>query len=129
MLDINNTITTEYSDISTKTYYDDLSIKINKKQIAGYTADVRVANDFYPFGKIMPRGIDANNDGDYTDNGDQMLNINTNLYRFGFNEQEKDNEWNGVTGSKLDFGARIYDRRNISEWFPKLEKKEQIDNF
>jgi len=35
----------------------------------------------------------------------------SNNYRFGFNGKEKDDEIDGVTGSKLDFGARIYDSR------------------
>jgi|GEM_PF-2916718 len=43
------------------------------------------------------------------------LNINrkgcAGAYRFGFNSMEKDDEWTGVTGSHLDFGARIYDSR------------------
>jgi RHS repeat-associated protein len=36
-------------------------------------------------------------------------------YRFGFNGKEKDDEIDGVTGSKLDFGARIYDSR-LGRW-------------
>jgi len=32
-------------------------------------------------------------------------------YRFGFNGQEKDDEITGITGSHLDFDARIYDSR------------------
>jgi len=32
-------------------------------------------------------------------------------YSFGFNGKLKDDEWDNVTGSKLDFGARIYDSR------------------
>ena len=36
-------------------------------------------------------------------------------YRFGFNGFEKDDEWDNVTGSKLDFGARIYDSR-LGKW-------------
>ncbi len=36
-------------------------------------------------------------------------------YRFSFNGQEKDDEITGVTGSHLDFGARIYDAR-IGRW-------------
>ncbi len=37
------------------------------------------------------------------------------VYRFGFNGQEKDDEWNGQTGSTYDFGARLYDAR-IGRW-------------
>ncbi len=36
---------------------------------------------------------------------------NANGHRFGFNGQEKDDEITGVTGSHLDFGARMYDSR------------------
>ncbi len=36
-------------------------------------------------------------------------------YRFGFNGKEKDDEWNGQTGSTYDFGARLYDAR-IGRW-------------
>ncbi|MFH2095809.1 MAG: hypothetical protein ABIJ16_08895, partial [Bacteroidota bacterium] len=41
---------------------------------------------------------------------DSLLNC-IDLHRFGFNGQEKDDEITGVTGSHLDFGARIYDAR------------------
>jgi RHS repeat-associated protein len=37
--------------------------------------------------------------------------INSGDYRYGFNGQEKLDEIAGVTGSHLDFGARIYDSR------------------
>ena len=36
-------------------------------------------------------------------------------YRFGFNGKENENEWDGQTGSKLDFGARVYDSR-LGRW-------------
>jgi len=36
-------------------------------------------------------------------------------YRFGFNGKENENEWDGQVGSKLDFGARIYDSR-LGRW-------------
>ena len=39
----------------------------------------------------------------------------TGVYSFSFNGKEKDDEWDGVTGSKLDFGDRIYDSR-IGRW-------------
>ena len=38
-------------------------------------------------------------------------NASSSDYRYGFNGKEKDDEIDGVTGSKLDFGARIYDSR------------------
>ena len=36
-------------------------------------------------------------------------------YRYSFNGKESDNEWSSVTGSSLDFGARIYDSR-LGRW-------------
>ena len=39
----------------------------------------------------------------------------TNNYRYGFNGEEKLDEMVGVTGSHLDFGARIYDSR-LGRW-------------
>lgn len=56
--------------------------------------DLKNALDYYAFGSLMP--------GRNYSSGD---------YRFGFNGKEMDNEIDGVTGSKLDFGARIYDSR------------------
>jgi RHS repeat-associated protein len=50
--------------------------------------------DYYPFGAPMPG-----------------RNFNSQNYRFGFNGKEMDNEITNVTGSHLDFGARIYDSR------------------
>jgi RHS repeat-associated protein len=50
--------------------------------------------DYYPFGSLMPG-----------------RNMNASDYRFGFNSMEKDDEFTGVTGSHLNFGARIYDSR------------------
>jgi RHS repeat-associated protein len=54
--------------------------------------------DYYPFGSLMPG-----------------RNLNASDYRFGFNSMEKDDEFTGVTGSHLNFGARIYDSR-IGRW-------------
>jgi RHS repeat-associated protein len=53
--------------------------------------------DYYPFGSLMPG-----------------RNLNASDYRFGFNGMEKDDEFTGVTGSHLNFGARIYDSRTGS---------------
>lgn len=41
----------------------------------------------------------------------QRLRNLSNSYRFGFNGKEKDDEVKGVSGSSLDFGARMYDPR------------------
>jgi len=59
-----------------------------------YVADVMGANDYYPFGMIMPgRSYTAGNG-----------------YRYGFNGKEMDNEVKG-TGNQQDYGMRIYDPR------------------
>lgn len=59
-----------------------------------YTADVASANDYYPFGMMMPgRSYSA-----------------TSGYRYGFNGKENDNEVKGE-GNEQDYGLRIYDPR------------------
>ncbi len=60
-------------------------------------ANILSAQDYYPFGMIMPR-----------------RNFATDEYRFSFNGKEKDDEVKGV-GNSLDFGARIYDSR-LGRW-------------
>ncbi|EHQ24331.1 RHS repeat domain-containing protein [Mucilaginibacter paludis] len=60
-----------------------------------YLADVATAQDYYPFGSLMPGR-------QYTANG---LN-----YRYGFNGKENDNEVKGQ-GNQQDYGMRIYDPR------------------
>jgi RHS repeat-associated protein len=78
------------------------TISDRKKRLAGTTpafeAVIETAQDYYPFGSLMPG-----------------RKYNAGEYRFGFNGQEKDDEIAGVTGSHLDFGARIYDSR-IGRW-------------
>ncbi len=59
-----------------------------------FTSILTGYNEFYSFGMLMPG-----------------RNLNAGDYRFGFNGQEKLDEITGVTGSHLDFGARIYDSR------------------
>jgi RHS repeat-associated protein len=61
---------------------------------SGKSADVLNANDYYPFGMMMP--------GRQWDNG--------NDYRYGFNGKENDNEVKGE-GNQQDYGMRIYDPR------------------
>ncbi len=59
-----------------------------------YNADVVNANDYYPFGMIMPgRSYSAGT-----------------KYRYGFNGKENDNEVKGE-GNQQDYGMRIYDPR------------------
>ena len=59
-----------------------------------YEPDVISVSDYYPFGSLMPG-----------------RSFSSNSYRYGFQGQENVDEIDGVTGSKLDFGARIYDSR------------------
>jgi RHS repeat-associated protein len=59
-----------------------------------YTAVVITANDYYPFGMLMP-GRKYSADGSY---------------RYGFNGKENDNEVKGE-GNQQDYGMRIYDPR------------------
>jgi RHS repeat-associated protein len=62
-----------------------------------YLADVVTANDYYPFGSLMPeRNYNAAGKKDY---------------RFGFNGKENDNDVKGVEGGQQDYGLRIYDPR------------------
>ncbi len=58
-----------------------------------YDADVVSANDYYPFGMMMPG-----------------RKYNSGKYRYGFNGKENDNEVKGE-GNSIDFGARVYDPR------------------
>ena len=61
-----------------------------------YTADVITANDYYPFGSLMPgRNYNAPGAKDA---------------RYGFNGKENDNEVKGE-GNQQDYGFRIYDPR------------------
>ncbi|HXT85210.1 MAG TPA: RHS repeat-associated core domain-containing protein [Verrucomicrobiae bacterium] len=61
-----------------------------------YLADIATAQDYYPFGMLMP-----NRQYTFTANG---------TYRYGFNGKENDNEVKGV-GNEQDYGMRIYDPR------------------
>jgi len=63
-----------------------------------YKGDIASIQDYYPFGMVEPGRS-------YTVSGG---------YRFGFNDQEKDDEFKG-SGNSYDFGARIYDPR-IGRW-------------
>ncbi len=62
--------------------------------VAYYNADVVNANDYYPFGSLMP-------DRTYSSNE---------KYRYGFNGKENDNEVKG-NGNQVEYGLRIYDTR------------------
>ncbi|MDD3740325.1 MAG: hypothetical protein PHH30_03715 [Bacteroidales bacterium] len=78
---------------------------ITGSEITGYTPELLIAKDYYPFGMEMSgRYIGAGNE-------DPM-----NEYRFGFQGQEKDDEWTGQTGSHLNYKYRMYDSR-IARFF------------
>lgn len=62
-----------------------------------FYSDVVSANDYYPFGMMMP--------------GRKYSIANTN-YRYGFNGKENDNEVKGE-GNQQDYGMRIYDPRLV----------------
>jgi RHS repeat-associated protein len=59
-----------------------------------YTANVISANDYYPFGMMMP--------------GRKFTAASS--YRYGFNGKENDNDVKGE-GNQQDYGMRIYDPR------------------
>jgi len=60
-----------------------------------YTPDIITANDYYPFGMLMPgRKYTAGSS-----------------YRYGFNGKENDNDVKNVEGGQQDYGMRIYDPR------------------
>jgi RHS repeat-associated protein len=71
----------------------------NSSMIDYYTADVISAQDYYPFGMIMPGRTVVNGNG----------------YRYGFNGVEIDNEVAGESGH-LDFRFRGYDPRVGRFW-------------
>lgn len=55
------------------------------------TASVSTAQDYYPFGMLMPG-----------------RNYNASAYKFGFNGKENDIEVMGITGALQDYGMRQY---------------------
>lgn len=68
----------------------------NNALIDHYNADITTAQDYYPFGMLMPgRTFTASTAGNY---------------HYGFNGKENDNEVKG-TGNQIDYGMRIYDPR------------------
>lgn len=59
-----------------------------------YQAAIESINHYYPFGMLQPG-----------------KHINTGMYRFGFQGQEKDDEISGSTGSHINYKYRIHDTR------------------
>jgi len=68
----------------------------NSSLIDHFTADIATAQDYYPFGMLMP--------------GRTYTASTASNYRFGFNGKENDNEVKGV-GDQQDYGQRYYDPR------------------
>ncbi len=60
---------------------------------APYMVDMRAYNNYYPFGMLQPE-----------------RSWSTEKYRYGFQGQEKDDEWNGV-GNSYAFKYRMHDSR------------------
>jgi RHS repeat-associated protein len=61
-----------------------------------FLPDVATAQDYYPFGMVMP--------------GRTYPGSTASSYRYGFNGKENDNEVEG-TGNSIDYGMRVYDPR------------------
>ncbi len=68
-------------------------------EVDSYTADIITAQDYYPFGMLMPGRT-----------------YGSNSYKFGFNGQELDNEVIGVTGSHYTAEFWEYDSRLGRRW-------------
>jgi RHS repeat-associated protein len=68
----------------------------NSSLIDHFTADIATAQDYYPFGMLMP--------------GRTYTASTATNYRYGFNGKENDNEVKGV-GNEIDYGMRGYDPR------------------
>ncbi|HNW97512.1 MAG TPA: hypothetical protein PKK00_03755 [Bacteroidales bacterium] len=79
----------------------------NSTTIDYYTADITSAQDYYPFGMLMPG-----------------RNFSSNSYRFGFNGQENDNEISGVVGANTTAMYWEYDSRLGRRW--NLDPKPRI---
>ena len=104
----NNTNTTGFT-------IDEVSITASGVEgVEYYTAQVVSAQDYYPFGMLMPNRIYQ--DPWYSDS-----------YRFLFNGMEKDDEVKGG-GNSLDFGARIYDSR-LGRWMSRDPHEKKYPGF
>jgi RHS repeat-associated protein len=92
-------------------YYNEETNFLNsfsKKEVTKFFHNPKKSTlDYFTFGMLLPNR--------HEDAGE---------YRYGFQGQEKDDEIDGVEGSHLDFGARIYNSR-IGRWLSRdpLEMK------
>jgi RHS repeat-associated protein len=80
-----------------KDHLGNVNVVFSDMRAADGSATVVSANNYYPYGMIMPG-----------------RNYNSSNYRYGFNGMEKDDEIKG-SGNSYDFGARLYDSR-IGRW-------------
>lgn len=75
---------------------------VSGSQIQWFEADVVSAQQYYPFGMLMP--------GSATDSLRRQYTLGNNDYRYGFNGKEGDDEVKG-DDNQQDYGMRIYDPR------------------
>jgi len=68
--------------------------------IESFQPELLLAKDYYPFGMEMSGRYGGDNGTEPDDE-----------YRYGFQNQEKDDEWTGQTGSHLNYKYRMYDSR------------------
>ncbi|MCP9752451.1 RHS repeat domain-containing protein [Ferruginibacter sp. HRS2-29] len=97
------TISDKKFGVDDGTYDPATGVKTNStpdSKIDFYTADVVTANDYYPFGMLMPGRKFAENS----------------KYRYGFNGKENDSDIKG-DGNAYNFGARIQDSRLGGRFF------------
>jgi RHS repeat-associated protein len=80
-----------------KDHLQNVNVVFSDMRAADGSAIVVSANNYYPYGMIMPG-----------------RNYNSADYRYGFNGMEKDDEIKS-SGNSYDFGARLYDSR-IGRW-------------
>jgi RHS repeat-associated protein len=92
------------------------TISDRKKRLPGtipaFEAVIETAQDYYPFGSLMPG-----------------RKYNAGEYRFGFNGQEKDDEITGVTGSHTTALFWEYDTRLGRRWNLDPKPNHTISNY
>ena len=91
LFELTNHLGNVLATISDKKY----GVSLDGSTVDHFIPQVVSANDYYPFGAQMP-GRDTT--------------FAANLYRYGFNGKENDNEVKGV-GDQQDYGMRVYDPR------------------
>ena len=69
---------------------------ISGDTFALWDAHITSAQDYYPFGMLMPNR--------------HWVESDSSAYKYGFNGMERDDDWSRK-GNSYDFGARIYDSR------------------